>query len=83
MTNPEQDQRPSKAPNPLPEPKKEEKKPDKKAKWPSILIAALAAIVAANVGSGLSHRTKAEAPVSLISQQVQTASDTLRHGLGM
>ena len=40
-------------------------------------------MVAANVGSGLSHRTKAEAPVSVISQQVQIASDTLQHGLGM
>lgn len=83
MTNPEQDQRPSKAPNPLPEPKKEEKKPGKKAKWPSILIAALAAIVAANVGSGLSHRTKAEATVSVVSQQMQAAPDVMQHGLGM
>ena len=83
MTNPEQDQRPSKAPNPLPEPKKEEKKQDKKAKWPSILIAALAAIVAANVGSGLSHRTKAEAPVSVVSQQMQVAPDMVQQSLGL
>ena len=83
MTNPEQDQKPSKAPNPLPEPKREEKKPDKKAKWPSIVIATLAAIVAANVGSGLSHRTKAEAPVSVVSQQMQAAPDMIQQSLGM
>lgn len=83
MTNPEQDQKPSKAPNPLPGAKKEEKKSGNKAKWPSIVIAVLAAIVAGKVGTGLSHRTKAEAPVSVVSQQMQVAPDMVPQSLGL